>query len=455
MKHSMAKRSKKKETLRLSLFFSLSGILILFLALNILHKKEPVIQEKKEPEKTEEQPLPESQLLSSPLKKTTISIEKGITFVDLLARLNVSAPEIHRMREEARPVYDLANIKAGQEMRIFCTEDGTIQRIEYDIDDAHYLHLQKDEKEKDRYRAEIREIPYETKLNVISGTIEDNLITAVNNKGEEDTLGLALSDLFAWDIDFYTDPRPGDTFKILFEKKYLREKFVGYGNIIAAAYINEESKYSAFFYVPPDSKNGEYYDAQGNSLKKEFLKSPIPFSRIRITSGFSYRRFHPIRKVWRPHYGVDYAARIGTPVQATADGTVTFAGWNGASGYMVTIRHKNAYETMYLHLLSRKREPGIRKGAKVKQGQTIGYVGSSGEATGSHLDYRVKQRGRYLNPLSIRFTPVAPLGKEYLEDYRGKVAVYSLVLEKPLELLSVFSHLLTLPPLSPLGLPLE
>lgn len=420
----MAKK-KKKSSRRLYLLLSLFSILFLFFILNFLHKREPVVKEIKE---TTLQTYP----VVSPLIETKYHLKKGMTLTEILSKHNLSPAEIYKIREEVKPIYDFAKIKAGQEIRVFSTQEGNVECIEYDIDEANYLQLKKEE---ENYEAEIKEIPYETEVKMISGIIEDNLIEAVNKEEEEDFLALSLAETFAWDIDFYTDLRRGDSFKIIFEKRYLYNKFSGYGNIIAAEFINQGKNFQAFRYTYPDTKKGDYFAPDGSSLRKEFLKSPIRYTRI--TSRFSYRRFHPIRKVYRPHYGVDYAADIGTPVQATADGTVIFVGWNGASGRMIKIRHKNTYETMYLHL--RRYAKGIRKGVKVKGGQTIGYVGSSGESTGPHLDYRIKYRGKYLNPLAARFKPVAPLRSEFLEDFKSKVEVYCLVFEDPLILFSCFS----------------
>jgi murein DD-endopeptidase MepM/ murein hydrolase activator NlpD len=280
--------------------------------------------------------------------------------------------------------------------------------LEYDIDEENYLHIQKEE---GAYRAEIKKIPYDIKVKTIWGIIEDNPISAVKKR----------------DIDFYADLRQGDSFKIIFEKKYLNGEFVGYEDILAAEFVNQGKTFLAFRYTYPDTKESDYFDLEGGSLRKQFLKSPIRYSRI--TSRFSRRRLHPIRKVFRPHYGVDYAAIIGTPVQVTADGTVTFAGRRGPSGRMITVRHINRYETMYLHL--RGYAAGIRKGKKVKGGQEIGYVGSSGESTGPHLDYRIKKDGKYINPLLFNPEPVRPLRKEYQEDYKKKADSYVFV-SKPL-----------------------
>jgi murein DD-endopeptidase MepM/ murein hydrolase activator NlpD len=263
---------------------------------------------------------------------------------------------------------------------------------------------------------------------MIWGTIEESPILAFNRLGEQDSLALSFADLFGWDVDFYIDLRQGDTFKVIFEKRFLQGKFIGYGQILAAEFNNQGRRLQAFAYSSPDTQRFGHYDAEGKSLEKEFRKSPIKWARI--TSRFTSSRLHPIHKVYRAHYGVDYAARIGTPVQATADGTVTFAGWNGASGRMVRIRHKNAYETMYLHL--RSFGPGIRSGARVKSGDIVGYVGSSGDSTGPHLDYRITRNGSYLNPLSAKFDPVEPLREEHLTDFKRAIENYRRLLADPL-----------------------
>ena len=416
---------RKKEGNRLFLVFFIFILFLLFLLLSFIQKKEPPQQEKKEETEISipDPPLP------PPLKEDKIIIKAGVTFSDVLSPYDFSPLEIHKLREEVKPIYDLAKIKAGHELRVFSDSDENVVSFEYDMDGDNYLHIQKTE---EGYQAEMRKIPYELQAKMIWGAIGDNLISAVAWQGEKGSLALDLAEIFAWDIDFYTDLREGDTFKIIFEKKYLGEKFSGYGKILAAEFTNQGKTFQAFRYTYPDDGETDYFDLEGNSLRKEFLKSPIKFARI--TSRFSLNRLHPIRKVYRPHYGVDYAARVGTAVQATADGTVTYVGWNGASGRMIRIRHRNAYETMYLHL--RNYAKGIKKGAKVKGGQKIGYVGSSGESTGPHLDYRIKYRGSYINPLGWRFKPVKPLREEFYEDFKKTAKTYCSLLETPLVLFS-------------------
>ena len=361
---------------------------------------------------------------SPALAEYKIRIRPGDTIGQVLSRYGFSPADVQAIYDQVKPVFDLRRIKAGQLLHLYADPSGAVVRLEYDVDDIRFLRV---EKREELFRAVLEDRPVDIVAEMICGTIEDSPILAFNRFGEGDFLALAFADIFGWDVDFYIDIREGDTFKVIFEKRYLDGKFIGYGKILAAELVNQEKLHQAFYFLSPDTNRPGYYDAEGNSLEKEFRKSPIKWARI--TSRFSSRRLHPIHKVYRAHYGVDYAASIGTPVQATADGVVTFAGWNGASGRMVRIRHKNAYETMYLHL--RSFGPGIRPGFRVKGGDIVGYVGSSGESTGPHLDYRIKRNGSYLNPLSAKFDPVEPLKEEWLDDFHAEVEKCRLLLADP------------------------
>ncbi len=254
-------------------------------------------------------------------------------------------------------------------------------------------------------RREVR--PVERELVVVEGTVTSSLFDAVAKSGEADTLAVALADLFQWDIDFHREVWSGDTFAILVERVRSEGRTVGYGPIVAARYVNRGKRYSAIGYAVGSGK-ASYYDERGNPLRKQFLRAPLRFSRV--TSRFSLARLHPILGVKMPHWGVDYGAPAGTPVMATADGQVTFAGWRGGGGKAVEVRHAGGYVTAYLHLS--RYAAGIRPGARVEQGQVIGFVGSTGLATGPHLDYRITQNGRHLNPLGIGRDPAPPLPPE-------------------------------------------
>ncbi len=402
---------------------------IIFISLSFLKKgneklKPHVVKDEPQREDTPQETTPRLSL-----KK--VFIQKKMTISEILIPFGFSPQEIQRLKKEVSPVFDLSKIRAGHELRMYFTLEEELKLIEYDIDSERYLSLERGD---GRYFAELKKIPFEIKKELLFGVIENNLISSILERGEQVSLALKLSEIFAWDIDFYTDLRRGDRFRMIFEKKYLKGNFVGYGEILAAEFTSQGRTFKAYRFSYPGEERWDYFDSEGNSLRKEFLKSPIPYARI--TSRFTSRRFHPVRKIFRPHFGVDYAAPVGTPVQATADGIVTFAGWNGASGKMVRIRHANFYETMYLHLKSLPR--GISVGARVKAGEIIGYVGSTGESTGPHLDYRIKYRGSYINPLAWRFKPVEPLHPEFLDDFKAEVEVYKLMFRSPEIIISSF-----------------
>jgi len=361
------------------------------------------------------------------LVEEKIMIPARSNLADLLKRRGFTDREIHDLREAVKPVYDLGRIRAGQQLRLSSLPDGPWKRLEYDVDETRYLVVRNGES---GVRAEMAYVPIEFKTAFISGVIEDSLIAALNKAGEADSLAIDIVErCFGWDIDFNTDLRKGDSFRVFVEKRYVDGRFAGYRDILAAEFVNEGQAFRAFRFTYPDTKAADYFDEAGGSRRKDFLRSPIKFMTPRITSRFSSSRFHPIHKIYRPHYGVDYAAPIGTPVQATADGEVTFAGRDGAAGNAVKMRHRNAYQTAYLHL-SRFGQ-GIRKGAQVKGGDVIGYVGTTGDSTGPHLDYRIYYHGSPVNPLGHKFKPADPLRREFLEDYQKEVVRLRAALQLP------------------------
>ncbi len=242
----------------------------------------------------------------------------------------------------------------------------------------------------------VREPDYHIELGRISGTLNGSLYESIRKLGQKPELIMKFSDIFVWDINFFCEPQKGDSFFIVFEKIYEREEFVKYGRILAANYKTKYRNIEAFLF----SEDGEeaYFDSDGNSLKKMFLKAPLNYTRI--SSRFTLRRYHPVLHKYRAHLAVDYAAPTGTPVYAAADGYVKYAKWCGGYGKCVCIKHGNGFKTYYGHLS--RYGKGIRKGVKVKQRQFIGYVGRTGLATGPHLDFRVESNGRYINPLTIK-----------------------------------------------------
>lgn len=248
----------------------------------------------------------------------------------------------------------------------------------------------------------------------LEGTVTSSLFGAVEEAGGRPALAVGIAEIFRWDVDFLRDLRVGDEFIVIVDEQRIEGEFYRYGTIFAARFVNREKVMNAVVYPDDDGRLG-YYDLDGVPLRKMFLRSPLTFSRV--TSRFSLSRFHPVLKRRMPHYGVDYGAPVGTPVHATADGVVTLAANNGGAGRMVRLRHPNGYETNYLHLSSYGK--GIRVGARVSQGQVIGFVGSSGLSTGPHLDYRVKHNGSWINPLTISSPPVKPLEAGRLQRFLG------------------------------------
>lgn len=245
------------------------------------------------------------------------------------------------------------------------------------------------------------------------GEIRNTLWESMTSAGIEPEAIMRFTDILAYDFDFVTDTRNGDKFLIMYEKVMFSDSVVRIGQVLLAQYIAGKKTHTAVYYSDPAGKSG-YYNLAGESMRKSLLKAPLSYRRI--SSHFSYSRFHPILKIYRPHLGVDYAAPVGTPVVSSGDGVVKYAGWKGGYGNFVHIIHPNSIETMYGHLSKFAR--GIKKGAKVKQGQVVGYVGATGLATGPHLDYRVVVKGKFVNPEKYTFPAQPPVAPKFLEDYK-------------------------------------
>jgi murein DD-endopeptidase MepM/ murein hydrolase activator NlpD len=256
---------------------------------------------------------------------------------------------------------------------------------------------------------------------IVSGKIENSLFESVRNIGESDELAIMLANALEWEIDFFKDLRPGDSYTLVVEKKFCRSEFVGYGKILALDFFNKGKLIRAFYYKDKDVAG--YFKPDGQSLKRGFLKAPLKFNRI--SSYFSPNRLHPVFHKRMPHYGVDYAAPTGTPVRATASGVVVDRRYRRGNGNYVKIRHSNGFFTFYLHL---SRFANIKVGSRVSQGQVIGYVGATGFATGPHLDYRIERYGRFVNPLSFK-APAEKLAQGKIKHFYEQVAQYKNMLD--------------------------
>jgi len=414
-----SKKSRRNKIVRTASLFALPFLLILAVYLVLKPSQPPVEHD------PSEVPLEQPALAAAP-EPTVVEeiVLPGETFSDIMEDRGLSPAEIDRLVRDVKPVFNLAKIVAGRTMKIGIDAGGRLMSIDYPLGEDEYLLVTRTE---DGFRAERKAYAFEARLAYVDGVITDHLYGAIEARGEEGGLAVELDQIFGWDIDFYAGIRTGDTFRLIVEKKFLDGQFRKYGSILAAEFWNDGRRIEAYRFDSETSggiKVG-YYHPDGRSLRKEFRKSPL--ESYRITSRFTSRRLHPIRKVYRAHYGVDYAAPVGTPVLATADGTVTQAGRNGAAGLMITLRHPNGYETMYLHLSSIL----VKAGQRVEMNQRIGKVGSSGGSTGPHLDYRIKRFGSYLNPLSAKFNPVEPLSSTLLPAFQARAAVLRAALDAP------------------------
>lgn len=336
-------------------------------------------------------------------------VSAGQNFMAALQKFGLSATEAAGASEAAQRAFNLRQLRTGNTITVGRSVEGVLREIDYKIDSDRMLKIVPAES---GFTARISEIPSKTEIVAVSGRVDDSLFNAVEDAGESPELALRLAQIFGYDLDFYTDPRQGDTFRMVLEKKkYLNGQTAGYGKIFAAEYDNSGRKYQALLFHDPAGQPG-YYSADGKSLQKAFLRSPLKFGAP-VTSHFSRARFHPILKRYRPHMGTDYGAPIGTPVQAIGSGRVVFAGRKGGEGNMVQIMHFNGYETMYLHL-SRM---FVRSGEHVEIGKTIGLVGSTGLSTGPHLDFRILQRGQYKNFEKLGLPPSDPVSKKNWPEF--------------------------------------
>ena len=337
------------------------------------------------------------------------AVEQGETLFRIFKKYDLDIGELYRIREASAGIYRLRDLYPGRSYRIVLDNNKQIDSFHYGIDDNCVLSVNRRD---GGYCAEKIAIPYEKRILHIGGTIQDNLIASMKGGDGDLLLALKLSDIFAWDIDFTTDLRNDDTFRIVVEGLYLDGTFKKYGAILAAEFINNGDVYRAYAF----EQNGksDYYDETGKALRKAFLKTPLSFRSI--SSGFSKGRFHPILKIYRPHHGLDYAAATGTPVSAAGSGTVLFAGRKGEYGNLIIIKHRNSYKTYYGHLS--KIGKGVKSGAREDQGAVIGYVGATGLATGPHLHYEMRLNDRPINPLSIKVPPGIPIPEGMLMTFR-------------------------------------
>ena len=342
-------------------------------------------------------------------------VPRDSTLAGLLEAEGMPQGVIYEFIEVVRPVFDPRRLRAGQSYRLVRSLDGLLREFHYRVDNDQFLRVSGLDSDTYNFEAELVLYKKERGLVALRGVIDaerSSLVAAINEAGENVLLAMDLAEVFSAEIDFNSGIRRGDEFQVLYETVYREGEFVGYGPVFAAEFVNEGRRFHAFRFQVPGESPG-YYDEQGKSLKRFFLRSPLQFNP-QISSGFSRRRLHPVLRTYRPHWGVDYRAPTGSPVVTVANGVVVSAGMSGGSGRMVRIKHANGYETYYLHLSSIAK--GIRRGTRVTQGSLIGRVGSTGLATGPHLDYRIRKNGSWVNPVTEHrnMPPGEPIPTPYL-----------------------------------------
>lgn len=347
-------------------------------------------------------------------KRLEGTIGTGDTLGVVLNRRGVSHALIHSISSQMRPLFDFRKARPGDKYHLVLGSDGQILRFRY-VRSVFEEYLLEFDKEAVTARRLVPKI--DRRRARISGLVNRNLYDSLSSLGGDHNLATDFSEIFAWDVDFSRSVRVGDRFAILYERLYTLpegqpEVFVGSGKILAASYLTSGEDLHALYFENEVGRGG-YYRPDGTAMQRQFLKAPLEYRRI--SSSYSLSRLHPILKVRRPHRGIDYAAPAGTPVWAVADGTLTYMGRNGGFGKLVKVRHANGYVSYYGHL-SRYRK-GLKVGSKVSQKEIVGYVGSTGLATGPHLDYRLRKDGKYVDPNQIRIPSGRPISEDKLASF--------------------------------------
>jgi murein DD-endopeptidase MepM/ murein hydrolase activator NlpD len=346
-----------------------------------------------------------------PEHSVMLTVEDGDTLESVFAAGGLTRGESAALTQQFSTIIDMHRLRPGNILRFHHDAQGTVDSVEMKLSGWGEVDAVRNGGtfEVSSHQAQQREIQ-----TVVAANIETSLYDALVSSGENPALAQPLVDVFQWDIDFFA-LKKGDSFSLVVKKKYAGDEATGYGPILAARFLHNGQVFEAF--RSESDGHGGYYGAGGSPLRKQFLRAPLQFTRV--TSGFSNSRFHPLLHIFRPHHGVDYGAPVGTPVMTTADGVVVEAGYKHGEGNYIRVKHTARIHTAYLHLS--RFAKGIRPGAKVTQGDVIGYVGMTGLATGPHLDYRVQDGNEWLDPLKLRSITPDPLRGDSLRQFRANV----------------------------------
>jgi murein DD-endopeptidase MepM/ murein hydrolase activator NlpD len=364
-----------------------------------------------------EQEITEAAESIEPSLWESVTIESGDTLASIFSRQGISSTTTHQIATLNEQTRKLRYIQPGQKIEMLLDEQKQLRQMKYIPDLTRTLLIQRNENQS--FSSKIINYHLDAYPVFREGKIDRSLFEAAANADIPEDVIMDLVSIFGWDIVVSLDIRQGDSFGIVYEELYKDDVKIRNGRILSAEFVNDGKTYRAVYYTDP-SGNSDYYSPDGKSMRKAFLRSPVEFSRI--SSRFTNKRWHPVLSKWRSHKGVDYAAARGTPVRASGDGKVAFAGRKGGYGRLVVLQHGGRYTSAYGHL--HRYAKGVRSGKKVKQGQIIGYVGSSGLATGPHLHYEFRVNGVHRNPLTVKLPEAKPVNAAYLNNFNEQTQVY-------------------------------
>lgn len=362
----------------------------------------------------------------------TITVKRGDTLASIFKRVGLSAKETYLVTQAGELAKTLVTLLPNETIDIAKQPDGRLKQIKYQLSPTQTLFV--NSTPNGDFTTELVDTPVDVRTSFAHGEIKSSFWNAGVAAGLPDNLIMRLAGIFGWDIDFAMEIREGDTFNLVFEEQYINGEFVGYGDILAAEFVNKGEQFTAIMYT-----DGNYYTPEGRSMRKSFLRAPVNFRYV--SSNFSKARFHPVQKRWKAHRGTDYAAPVGTPVLAAGDGKVIRASYDKYNGHHVFIQHGEKYTTKYLHFKKR----AVKKGDFVKQGQTIGYLGATGMVTGAHLHYEFLVDGVHRNPRTVTLPKALPI------DAKEKSKFQALAIERQKALKASSNIMLAMSGVSTLG----
>jgi murein DD-endopeptidase MepM/ murein hydrolase activator NlpD len=342
-----------------------------------------------------------------------ITVRSGDTLAGIFGRVGLDAKTMYAVLGAGEAAKALVKIFPKEEIS-FLVDGGQLKGLRYRVDEAVTLHVDAGD---EGFTTSLVATPLERRRAHAAGAIDNSLFVAGKEAGLSDALIMELAGMFGWDVDFALDIRAGDRFAVVYEELYRDGEKLRDGGIVAAEFVNQGRTYRAVAYQDAEG-NREFYTPEGRSMRKAFLRSPVDFRRI--SSGFNPNRLHPVLRTKRPHRGVDYAAATGTPIRAAGDGKILHLGWKGGYGRTVIVQHGSRYSTLYAHMS--RYGSGVKSGSKVRQGQIIGHVGSSGLATGPHLHYEFQVDGVHRNPLTVSLPEAQPISKQLMADFLQQTA---------------------------------